>query len=100
MIILQIIFETLILYQISQVISESYLFSPMRNFFIESNWIPLNWFGKLIDCFLCTSIWVGFGLSLYLFNLAEYLGYLQFSWFWNGLFFSCLTWILRVLENK
>lgn len=100
MILLQIIFELFVLYQISQVISESTLFSPVRRFFLRSDWIPLNWIGQMLDCFLCTSIWVGFGLSFVLFNFAEYLGYYEVSWFWNGLFFSSLAWFLRIFENK
>lgn len=100
MILLKIIFETLILYQIAQIISESTLFSPIRRFFLRSNWIPINWIGRLLDCFLCTSVWVGFVLSFVLFNFSEYLGYYSFSWFWNGLYFSSMAWFLRILESK
>lgn len=87
----QVIFEVFVLYNITQVIVESTLFSKVRKIKI------LN---PLLSCFLCTSIWISFILSLFLFNYAEYLGCNHFSWFFNGMFFSSITWFLHLIEGK
>lgn len=86
-----IIFEVLVLYNITQIIVESILFSKVRKIKI------LN---LLLSCFLCTSVWISFILSFFLFNYAEYLGYNRFSWFFNGMFFSSIAWFLHLIEGK
>ena len=87
----KIAFESLILYNISQIISESTLFSKVRNIKI------LN---PVLSCFLCTSVWASFALTFVLFDYAKYLGYETVSWFWNGLFFSSITWFIHCVETK
>lgn len=99
MLFLKIVFELFILYQITQIITESQLLEPIRSSFVYSKLWIFKKIGHLISCFLCSGVWVGFILSFRLFNFAEYLGYYELSWFWNGLFFSCLSWFLRMLEK-
>lgn len=102
MIITKIIFEVFILYQVSQVISESKLTRPFREYLRQkgqSNRLIMFLY-NLLSCFLCTSIWVGFLLSLLLFDFAAHIGYETVSWFWNGLFFSSITWFMNVWEQN
>jgi len=102
MILLKVIFQILVMYQMTQIISESKLTKPLRDYLLSrSRTSKVAWFFyELSSCFLCTSVWVGFLLTLPLFDLAAYMGYTTMSWFWNGLFFSCLTWYLHLLENR
>lgn len=100
MILLKILFEVFVLYQITQVISESTLTKPFRDYLNKhSRYTVVGFLHSLMNCFLCTSVWVGFTLSFFLFDLAAYLGYTH-SWFWNGLFFSGITWFLYVWEQS
>lgn len=94
-----LVFEILVLYQITTIISESSLFNPLREF-LTKRFFPLSLLGYLISCFLCTSVWVGFILSNYLFNFAEYLGYYEISWFWNSMFFSAVVWFIHKIDNS
>lgn len=102
LILLKIVFQTLVLYQVSQIISESKISRPLREYLKEMS--SVSTFAKvlyeLISCFLCTSVWVGFLLTFVLFDFADYLGYDIVSWFWNGLFFSALSWFMYVWEQS
>lgn len=92
-----IVFEIIVLYQISSIITESYLLKPLR----EQIYSKSVFFGSLISCFLCTSIWVGFILSFFLYDYAKDLGVnLYVSWFFNSMFFSGLAWFLKLLEER
>ena len=90
MIATKIIFQIFVLYNITQIVTESVLFSKVRKIKILS---------PLLTCFLCTSVWISFLLSFFLFDLAKYLEY-DYSWFWNGLFFSSITWFIHIIEQK
>jgi hypothetical protein len=102
MILLKIIFQTFVLYQAAQIISESKLTKPLREYLLgrSVNSIAYKFLYELFSCFLCTSVWVGFILTPLLFDLSSYLGYCGFSWFWNGLFFSALAWFMHVWEQS
>ena len=102
MILLKIIFEVMVLYQITQIITESKITRPIRSFLNEQGryFIIAEILYELISCFLCTSVWVGFILTPLLFDFASYLGYDKGSFFWNGLFFSSVTWFLYVWEQS
>lgn len=102
MILMKIVFQILVLYQIAQIISESRISKPLRTFLLEKSHgnVIIGLLHGLLSCFLCTSVWVGFLLTPMLFDFAEYIGYNQVSWFWNGLFFSSITWFLYVWEQS
>ena len=102
MILLKIAFQVLVLYQITQIISESKITRPLRNYLNENGtkYLVPKFLYELMSCFLCTSVWVGFILTPLLFDFAKYLGYETVSWFWNGLFFSSITWFLNVWEQS
>lgn len=100
MILLKIIFQVIVLYQITQIISESKITRPLRTYLSGKQSLVARFLYELISCFLCTSVWVGFILTPLLFDFAKYLGYDTVTWFWNGLFFSCITWFLHVWEQS
>lgn len=109
---LEITFEVGIVYAITQIIAESKLTAPIRGWLevwstnqpssvFELGAKLVGWFlYTLTSCFMCTCVWVSFFVSFKFFNLAQYLGYTEFSVFWNGLFLSTLTWFLRAIEEK
>lgn len=92
----QIVFEIFVLYNITQIITESSLFESVRQFKVNNKKI----LHPLLSCFLCTSVWISFLLTFVLFDYASHLGYQQFSWFLNGLFFSSVTWFIHIIEIK
>lgn len=102
MILLKCIFQIFVLYQISQIVSESKVSRPIRNWLKVKGQtlIVANVLYELISCFLCVSVWVGFILTPILFDFANYIGYTKLSWFWNGLFFSSITWFMNVWEQN
>jgi hypothetical protein len=102
MIFVKVIFQVIVLYQITQIISESRISRPIREYLAEKGrkYLFPKILHDLISCFLCTSVWVGFILTPLLFDLAKYIGYETMSWFWNGLFFSCVAWFLNVWEQS
>lgn len=85
-----VIFTIAVVYQITQIISESTIFKPLRN-------IPF--IGSFLSCFLCTSVWIGFLVSKFVFDYANYLG-LDCTVFLSGLFYSCVVWFIHVIEHK
>jgi len=92
-----ILFEILVLYQLTSIITESHLFKPIRTWALSSS----EFLGSLISCFLCTSVWVGFILSFVLYDYAKTLGINpMYSWFFNSMFFSFFTWFLHLIEQK
>ena len=50
-------------YGITQIITESTLFSPLRG--LLSTYSLTKWLGELISCVLCTSVWISAGLSIF-----------------------------------
>jgi len=102
MLLLKIGFQVFVLYQIAQIISESKISRPLRYYLrdISDKNIVAKVLYELMSCFLCTSVWVGFALTPLLFDLSSYLGYSTISWFWNGLFFSSITWFMKVWEEN
>jgi len=88
---MNLVFILVVIYQITQIISESYLFKPFRMMFVTR--IPFLY--KLLTCFLCTSVWVSFFVHLIFpeFNLNT-------NWFLNTMFLSGCVWFLHVIEDK
>jgi len=93
-------------YSISNIIVYGSIFEGMRE--TAETYSP-NFFGKLVNCMMCTPWWVGFFLSLG----SQISGYTQFSPFYNyGLEISylsvfldaCLvsgtTWLIHTIQEK
>lgn len=104
---IKFIFTLFVIYQITSIITESTfpLFKLLRVLHeFESKSLFINWIlagiSQFFSCFLCTSVWVGFIISNYLYNISFELGYENQSWFWSGLFYSSLTWFIHIIENK
>lgn len=92
-------FSIIVVYNISQIISESTfpLFRFLRN--LEGNWF-FNFVSELTSCFLCTSVWAGLLVSWLVFDVASSLQVNHFTIFWSALFYSGCAWFLRCLEAK
>lgn len=88
-----------IVYQLSQIISESSfpIFRWLRN--LEGNFI-FDFIAELTSCFLCTSVWVGCIVSIWIFDIGAELGIKTIAWFASGLFYSSVCWFLHCWEVK
>lgn len=63
--------------------------------------MPFYWVGEFIanmlDCMMCTSVWVGFFLGIFLYSpVSQHLTVNPFfSWFFDGLFASGTVWTIN-----
>lgn len=95
---MQLFIEVCILYNATQIVVESTLFEPFRMFLFRNF---KNSLYKLFSCFLCTSVQIGFVISLILWDFIKAEGVdPSYSWFFNSLFISCLTWFMHVFEKR
>ena len=100
---LNLLIFIILAYGITNIVTYSTLFEPIRNFFDKIN--P-GFLGKLFSCPLCFSTWVGFLLS-FIFQYYNVFTPLTFigvhdkilSVFLDGCFTSGTTWILYVLVD-
>lgn len=84
-------------YGIAQIITEATIFEWVRNK------LSGTWFGGLVNCFLCTSVWVSFGFSYFVYSAASDILSTEFqlvSVFLDGMFLSALVWFFYVIESK
>jgi len=61
-------------------------------------WIKAHssFFGELISCILCTSMWVGMGMSYPLGGLTDqYITTGNFTFFFDGLFTAGIVWAIN-----
>jgi hypothetical protein len=111
-ILIKLILLSVIVFQITQIITESTLFQPIRTHFylLESETIFINeiykFIYKLINCFLCASVWISFILLLILlqdftvtFDLFE-IRNVCLSIFLDTMLLSGVTWFWHCLENN
>lgn len=100
---LEFIFEIALTYQITQIICESVVCEPLREYFqkwaLVGNKIAIFIY-KLISCFLCTSVWVSVIVSSIFINIPEYLGYSHLNPLTGGLALSFFVWFVRLYEGK
>ena len=59
---IKFVLAAIIVEAITNIITKSELFKPVRAFFFEKN----KWLHDLLDCGYCTSVWIGFGLAIYI----------------------------------
>jgi hypothetical protein len=61
MLIFKFLFAVVVVEAITNIITKSIFFSPVREFFFKRKKNKLsNWVHELLDCAYCTSVWVGF----------------------------------------
>lgn len=96
---MEIIYWSLAIYSITQIITESYLFKPFRDMWID---IPLV--HKFVNCFLCTSVWTAMVSSWLLYSpyIEIFNGdtFIINRMFWDGMFGSGVVWFMHLIENK
>lgn len=99
--ILKTFFWSLAVYGITQIITEATIFEWLRDGLSNSDNGIVNFFGKLVSCFLCCSVWVSFALSfLYSPSFELWPNVNYGSWFIDGMIGSTIVWFLHVLENR
>ncbi len=60
-----VIFLVILTEAITQIITKSELFEPIRKFFFDRRKNKFfNWMHSLIDCGYCTSVWVGWFVAI------------------------------------
>jgi len=111
MFITQLLIWCLIVYGITQIVVEATIFSKLRSVLSRN----ISFLGKLISCFLCSSVWISFILSVTLYSptaqLWPHLLSLEFpatdipmGWFvtmfLDGILGSSIVWFLYCIENK
>lgn len=103
----------LIIYGITQIIVEASIFSWLRNALLKRKNPVDSFFGKLISCFLCASVWISFILSATLYSPTEelwpHLASLDIlsisvggvvTTFLDGMLGSSIVWFLYCIESK
>lgn len=99
---LQTVIWSLAIYGITQIITEATIFEWLRSTFSNSKNDVDKFFGKLISCFLCCSVWVGFLLSVWVWSPSSILWpEIPFgNVFIDGMIGSTIVWFLHIYENK
>jgi hypothetical protein len=101
--ILKLAIWSIAIYGITQIITEATIFKWLRDYFTQSkNKISL-FFGKLITCFLCASVWISFILSGWVFSPSTELWTdlsIVESIFIDGMIGSTIVWFLHLYESK
>lgn len=94
----------LVLYGIVQIIVESSLFRPVRNFFGKYFWTQPIY--MLISCFICAGTWVAFVLSNIwyspihsIFSYPAIILGIDCTFFFDGMFGSCVIWFIHLFEQ-
>lgn len=96
--ILQIIVWLIVAYGTTQIITDSVLFQPLKDFIKRFRYLGL--LSTLLDCFLCASVWVCFLTSVFIWSPTQIFLPVQHQFFIDGMFGSCVLWFLRGIENK
>jgi hypothetical protein len=60
--IIEFLIAIVVIEAITNILTKSELFKPVRAFFFERN----KWIHDLLDCGYCTSVWIGFFIAIYL----------------------------------
>ena len=105
----QLLVWSFIVYGITQIIVEAKIFAPLRDWFNYNRFGFFRWFGSLLSCFLCTSVWVSFILSASLYSptlelwsnlLSTNVLNLGVNTFLDGMLGSCIVWFMYCIESK
>lgn len=94
---LKTLYAVFTVYGITQIITEAKIFAWLRK------GLTNTWLGDLVSCFLCTSVWVSFVFSYFVYSPAEELVNTNFQFtnvFLDGMFLSALVWFFYVIESK
>jgi hypothetical protein len=94
----------LLAYGITNILVYGSIFEPLRDLLTRIN--P-SFLGKLINCPMCTSTWVGFALSALFIYFGTFtpfttlfnIEYVALAIFLDGCFTSGSVWLLFVLED-
>lgn len=86
-------FAVFTVYGITQIITEAKIFEWLRKL------LSKNWLGSLVSCFLCTSVWISFAFSYFVYSLSSHFTNIL-SVFLDGMFLSAIVWFLYVIESK
>lgn len=80
-------------YGMTSIIVWGSIFEPLREFIKEHS----KFFGDLISCVLCTSTWVGFFLSIFMFSITDVLFnvHMPFNIFFDGMFSAGIVWAVN-----
>ncbi|MEW5675557.1 hypothetical protein ABGT15_04530 [Flavobacterium enshiense] len=95
---MEIVIFSLIAYGITNILVYGSIFQSLRDFLMKVN--P-KFLGKLLECPMCTSYWVGFGLC---FIIVSPIGFVfNLIGFWNlfltGCFTSGCVWIIHTIQE-
>jgi Na+/citrate or Na+/malate symporter len=90
----KIIFWMIAAYGISTILVYGSIFSRPRNWLIHNS----SFIGELIQCMLCTSMWVGMFLSIFLGSLSQaYFHFLPLNIIIDGGFTSGAVWAINAI---
>jgi len=98
--ILEIIVAVILVESVTNILTKSELFEPLRKFLFESESSVLGFIHKILDCPYCTSVWIGLlvvlGLYLYSANALPSL----LVWFCIGVVLHRLSNVLHFLIDR
>lgn len=97
---IEILVVIILVEAITNVLTKSEFFEPLRKFLFESENKVLSFIHKILDCPYCTSVWIGFLVAfLYYFYSANALPSVL-VWFCIGVVLHRLSNILHFLIDK
>lgn len=89
----------LIAFGICQIIVESVIFKRIRDFFKGR----ITAIHTLLTCYICTGVWIGWILGLFLYSPVQTEFQLSNHWisiFCDGMICSCLVWFIHKIEER
>ena len=94
------IFFIILTEAVTEIITKSNLFSPIREFFFNRRSNALfNWVHDLLDCGYCTSVWIGWFFAVLFFNEELFVNK-YIDWFFVGLFLHRLSNLLHNVYDR
>lgn len=104
--IVQTFFWVLVIYGVTQIITEATIFNALRKALLDSKWMAVNLIGQLVSCFLCTSVWISTAASIVLGGpssvlFPEWGDPYMITWtVTDAMFGSALVWLIHCIEYK
>jgi len=98
--IIKLIFSIFLVESITELLTKSEVFSPVRKWFFDRRDNKVQRFlHKLLDCGYCTSVWSGWFVALILFNDLDLIN-VWVDWFFIGLVLQRMANALHFMIDK
>jgi hypothetical protein len=87
----------MVVYGITQIVADAGITRPLKDRMLT---LPvLSFVARMMDCFLCASVWVSFFVSLSVWSPTATVFESDAQFFLDGMFGSACLWFLRGIES-